>query len=249
MFSRTFYQRNLFTLRYRYVSPACAYIHESCLTHCDPQGLQPIRLLCPGDSPGKNTGVDCHFLLWEIFPTQGLNSYLLCLLHWICHLWSMLNHPVHRRVNVSCRKGGKSLTKQPHFTFSSFIDSSDYSVLAFISTPTISVLVRSLQTFQEHKHNSNSFKEKREFLDCVAGKKTGQLTVIKGKDLGNILKFCAARKHFINKPILPPPTSLPPPCTDKQEGGCMSTMKQEVSSHQKPNRLGTLILDFRSPEL
>ena len=26
-----------------------------------------------GDSPGKNTGVDCHALLPGIFPTQGLN--------------------------------------------------------------------------------------------------------------------------------------------------------------------------------
>ena len=25
--------------------------------------LQPNRLLCPWDSPGKNTGMDCHFLL------------------------------------------------------------------------------------------------------------------------------------------------------------------------------------------
>ena len=25
------------------------------------------------DSPGKNTGVGCHFLLQGIFPTQGLN--------------------------------------------------------------------------------------------------------------------------------------------------------------------------------
>ena len=29
-----------------------------------------------GDSPGKNTGVGCHALLQEIFPTQGLNSGL-----------------------------------------------------------------------------------------------------------------------------------------------------------------------------
>ena len=28
-----------------------------------PHGLQPARLLCPWDSPGKNTAVDCHFLL------------------------------------------------------------------------------------------------------------------------------------------------------------------------------------------
>ena len=31
------------------------------------------------ESPGKNTGVNCHFLLQGIFPTQGLN---LRLLHW-----------------------------------------------------------------------------------------------------------------------------------------------------------------------
>ena len=37
------------------------------------------QLLCPGDFPGKNTGVGCHFLLQGIFPTQGWNS---CLLHW-----------------------------------------------------------------------------------------------------------------------------------------------------------------------
>ena len=27
-----------------------------------PHGLQPARLLCPWDSPGKNTGVGCHFI-------------------------------------------------------------------------------------------------------------------------------------------------------------------------------------------
>ena len=33
--------------------------------------------LCPWNSPGKNTGVSCHFLLQGIFPTQGLNLHLL----------------------------------------------------------------------------------------------------------------------------------------------------------------------------
>ena len=28
-----------------------------------PQRQQPTRFLCPWDSPGKNTGVGCHFLL------------------------------------------------------------------------------------------------------------------------------------------------------------------------------------------
>ena len=35
--------------------------------------LQPIRLLCPWDSPGKTTGVVCHSFLQGIFLTQGLN--------------------------------------------------------------------------------------------------------------------------------------------------------------------------------
>ena len=30
------------------------------------------RLLCPWDSPGKNTGLHCHFLFQRILPTQGI---------------------------------------------------------------------------------------------------------------------------------------------------------------------------------
>ena len=47
-----------------------------------PHGLLPTRLLCSWDSPGKNTGVSCPALLQGIFPTQGSNPHLLCLLHW-----------------------------------------------------------------------------------------------------------------------------------------------------------------------
>ena len=35
------------------------------------------QALCPWDSPGKSTGVGCHFLLHGIFPTQGSNLGLL----------------------------------------------------------------------------------------------------------------------------------------------------------------------------
>ena len=45
-------------------------------------GLQPTRLLCPQDFPGKNTGVGCHFLVQEIFLTQRLKPGLLHLLFW-----------------------------------------------------------------------------------------------------------------------------------------------------------------------
>ena len=47
-----------------------------------PHGLYPTRLLCLWNSPGKKTGVGCHFLLQGIFPTQGWNPHLLRLLHW-----------------------------------------------------------------------------------------------------------------------------------------------------------------------
>ena len=36
-----------------------------------------MRLLCPWNSPGKDTGVGCHFLPQGIFPTQGLSPRLL----------------------------------------------------------------------------------------------------------------------------------------------------------------------------
>ena len=55
----------------------------SCFSHSvvsdsvRPHGLWPARLLCPWDSPGKNTGVGGHGLLQGVFPTQGSN---LCLL-------------------------------------------------------------------------------------------------------------------------------------------------------------------------
>ena len=40
-------------------------------------GTVATRLLCPWNSPGKNTGVGCHSLLQGIFLTQGSNLGLL----------------------------------------------------------------------------------------------------------------------------------------------------------------------------
>ena len=51
----------------------CSVVYDSVW----PYGLQPTRLLCPRDSPRKNTGVRCHALLQGTFPTQGSNSCLL----------------------------------------------------------------------------------------------------------------------------------------------------------------------------
>ena len=71
-------------------------VHPVMSGSLQPHGLQPTRLLCPWDSPGKTTGEGYHFLLQAIFPTQGSNHCLLhsrwCLYHYAT--WEALL-PVH----------------------------------------------------------------------------------------------------------------------------------------------------------
>ena len=56
---------------YLYVSMHVSHlVMSNSLQH---HGLQPTRLLCPWNSPGKNTGVGCHSLLQGIVLTQGLS--------------------------------------------------------------------------------------------------------------------------------------------------------------------------------
>ena len=52
----------------------CAKSLQLCLT-LQPHELKHSRLLCPWDSPGKNTQVGCRAPLQGIFPTQGLNPH------------------------------------------------------------------------------------------------------------------------------------------------------------------------------
>ena len=54
----------------------CMLSHSVLSNSLQPHGLWPARL-SPWDSPGKNPGAGCHFLLQGIFPTQGLNPGLL----------------------------------------------------------------------------------------------------------------------------------------------------------------------------
>ena len=60
-------------------SKAQCVLHARSLQSCPTLqrcGPYPTRLLCPWDSPGKNTGVGWYFLLQGIFPTQGSNFCL-----------------------------------------------------------------------------------------------------------------------------------------------------------------------------
>ena len=59
-------------------SAVLCLVAQLCLTLCDPRSLPGSSV--HGDSPGKNTGLGCHFLLQGIFLTQGSNrvSYVSC---------------------------------------------------------------------------------------------------------------------------------------------------------------------------
>ena len=56
--------------------PMCMHAKslQLCLTLWDP--MDPARLLCPWNSPGKSTGVSSLSLLQGILPTQGSNPGL-----------------------------------------------------------------------------------------------------------------------------------------------------------------------------
>ena len=62
----------------------CAYVClviKLCPTLCQRMDCSPLGSSVLGISPGKNTKVCYHALLQGIFPTQGSNPCLLCLLH------------------------------------------------------------------------------------------------------------------------------------------------------------------------
>ena len=68
------------------------YCAQSCPTLCDPIGCSLPGPSVHGYSPGKNTGVGCHFLLQGIFQIQGLNPGLLhC--RWILYQMNQKGNP------------------------------------------------------------------------------------------------------------------------------------------------------------
>ena len=67
-----FIRRLMFSIKCTFSLLLC--VSHSVTSNClQPHDLQLIRLLCPWDSPGKNTGVGSCFLLQGMFSTQGWN--------------------------------------------------------------------------------------------------------------------------------------------------------------------------------
>ena len=57
--------------------PSVCSVAKSCPTLCVPVDYSPPCSFTRGNSPGKNTGVDCHALLQGIFLTQEWNWGIL----------------------------------------------------------------------------------------------------------------------------------------------------------------------------
>ena len=75
-------------------SVSCSSVSDS----LPPHGLFPTRLLCPWNSPGRNTGMGIHSFLQGIFLTQGS---IPCSLHWQAD--SLLSEaPGNPSVSLSC---------------------------------------------------------------------------------------------------------------------------------------------------
>ena len=89
----------------KYIFSICPHFWHACvclvksvsdsLPHFE---LSPTMFLYLWDFSGKNTGVDCHFLLQGIFPTQESNPHFLCLLccRLILYLLSHLGSPLEK---------------------------------------------------------------------------------------------------------------------------------------------------------
>ena len=130
-----------------------------------PHRQQPTRLLCPWDSPGKNTGVGCHFLLQcmkvksESEVAQSCPSpsdpmdcsppgssvhgiFQASVLEWVVMPSSSGSSQPRDRTHVSCM-AGRFFTAEPpgeaHFIYNSVYFSIPIS--QFIPFPLFSLLV------------------------------------------------------------------------------------------------------------
>ena len=63
-------------------------------------------VVCPWNSPGKNTGVGCHSFLQEIIPTQGPN---LRILHCRQILYHLCHATAHNKIQIQSESVSRSV--------------------------------------------------------------------------------------------------------------------------------------------
>ena len=100
----------------------CCLFPESCLTLLWPHGLEPARLLCPWGSPGKITGVSCHFLLQRIFSTWD-GTHICCIGKQILYSWVTKEIPIllNTQTQIGVQRYGKRASWDKFMSFKSAV--------------------------------------------------------------------------------------------------------------------------------
>ena len=166
-----------------------------------PHRLGPTRLLCPWDFPGNSTGVDCHFLLQGIFPSQGLNPGLLHCRQTLYHL-SHQRSPLEDGSNCSAKI---LFIKEPKKLVSDKCHSQEELVLSWLNTFHVSnILLSSTQGTTSTKPQ----------LTCSLPHK--------------LLQALQRLPKLVPVPLIPEP--LKPQCAHESSGGLvkMQLLIQEV---------------------
>ena len=135
----------------------CECVHsQSFPTFCDPTDCSPPDSSVHGDFPAKDTGVDCHFLLQAIFPTQESTciSCISCISRWILYHLGNLNIKggIQRFMEIRCWSGCYLRHTHPHWEgpedilFTITVRQKFVSrALAFLKRFMITVLCRSVE--------------------------------------------------------------------------------------------------------
>ena len=98
---RLFHSSKLFAIYQGCFSLCCCSITNLCPTLCNPHGLDPTRLLCPWDFPGKNAGVSGHFLLKGSFRIRDQTH--ICFGRQILCPWTTWEAYLSLIDNIKCR--------------------------------------------------------------------------------------------------------------------------------------------------
>ena len=97
---------------------SCAHVHakslQSCPTFCDPMDCTPSGSSVHGDSPGKNTGVGCHFRLQNRLHRkrnyQGQEGMCVCVCVCVCvHVRAHVQSCLTFCDPMDCRPPGSSV--------------------------------------------------------------------------------------------------------------------------------------------